>query len=100
MAEEGLGDIQVYLLTSDSCQGCEAAKKKLTKELADGTVKELNIDKDPEAATVISALDIRAVPELVFARKTKDGKIHVCTEIGTKDAKCAEFENIQEKLNE
>lgn len=94
MASELVGDVQVYLLTSDTCPGCEAAKKHLAKELADGSIKELNIDKDPEAALVISGLDIRAVPELVFARKTKDGKIHICTEIGTQKAKCAELENL------
>jgi len=91
---EDLGDVQVYLLTSDSCPSCQDAKKRFEKEIAQGMVKELNIDKDPEAAVVISALDIRGVPELVFARKTKDGKIHVCTEIGTEKAKCAEFETL------
>ena len=91
---EDLGDVQVYLLTSDSCGACADVKKRFEKELADGSMKELNIDRDPEAAVVISALDIQAVPDLVFARKTKDGKIHVCTEIGTEKAKCAEFETL------
>lgn len=89
---EDLGDVQVYLLTSETCPACIEAKKRFEKEIANGSVKELNIDKDPEAAVVISALDIRGVPELVFARKSKDGKIHVCTEIGTEKAKCAEFD--------
>jgi len=91
---EDLGDVQTYLLTSDSCPACQEVKKRFEKELAQGIIKELNIDRDPEAAVVISALDIRGVPELVFARKTKDGKIQVCTEIGTSKARCVESDSL------
>lgn len=58
-----------YLLTSNKCPHCKQVKKKLKKQLENGTVKELSIDEDSknsdQAFDLIDQVDIRALPTLI-----------------------------------
>ena len=82
------GDVQIYLVTSDRCGGCVQAKEQLRSEIESGAVIELSLERNPVAGQILDELGVKAIPALLFARRTEDGKIAVCNEVGTANAKC------------
>lgn len=59
---------QLYLLTEDGCPGCMEAMEEFMDDIADGTLKVLDVTSD-KGIDIVMALGLTEIPALVIELK-------------------------------
>jgi glutaredoxin len=82
-------DRELWLITTENCEGCEELKKTLKEKKI--SYKEINAYEIPEFFDILTTVKEENIPALLVAKEIEEGKYLVCNAI-IKEEKCAIYE--------
>lgn len=88
------GEVKAYLITSDRCPACAKAKETFKRELERGEITELNMDRNPKVRVLADALNLVAIPVIVYGERRSDGRMFFCSHHEPAKGKCAVVDEI------
>jgi glutaredoxin len=84
---------ELWLITTDKCEGCEALKKILEEEKI--SYKEINAYDIPQFFDILKTVKEENIPALLVAQEIEEGKYLVCNPL-VKEDKCAIYDENQQ----